>query len=110
MELFLFYYTYVGGIDYIVNISDLTVTFPAGPPVPACMNVTIIDDSISENNERFLLLILPNNVSGVSVGPVSRLQITIIDDDSKLSCSSPAKCKMLARIINALLNLNHRCI
>ena len=72
-----------------MNISDLTVTFPAGPPVPACVNITIIDDSISENDES-LLLILTNNVSGVNAGPVSRLQITIIDDDSKLSCLLPA--------------------
>ena len=65
--------------DYIID--TYSVTFTAGMTT-ASVDVPVIDDSISENNENFDIVIdqssLPNRVS---VGNPDQVTVTILDDD-----------------------------
>jgi len=71
-----------GGIDY--DSGPYTVTFYAGQTI-VLFNVFIIDDSILEKNEMFILNIdiasLPKRV--IVDSPREATVITIVDDDGK---------------------------
>ena len=60
------------------------VTFPANATC-ATFNISIVDDTIYEPNETFMLAInsstLPTNVS---LGYPSQATVTMVDDDGKL--------------------------
>ena len=61
-----------------------TVTFPAGiTRVP--FDIPIINDTISEGNEDFILTINPTSLppTGVSVGSPDQVTVIIRDDDGK---------------------------
>ena len=64
-----------------VKIDSLSLNFPAYSPIGTakCVNVTIIDDNITENNESFsIILEAPKTIN---LFPNSS---KIIDNDSKL--------------------------
>ena len=68
----------------------LTIEFPANTPAGdvSCINVTVIDDGIFEDNE--VASILATNVTGTDViydsfNSDQFVQVTIIDDDSELA-------------------------
>ena len=74
-----------GGEDY--HSGPYSVKFIAGmTEIP--LNVSIVDDVISERNESFNLLInassLPNKVS---VGDHDQATVTIVDNDGKYVCT-----------------------
>ena len=48
-----------------------------------CVNITIIEDFIYEDDEQFLVIFgnLPNSQAGV--GPINQTCITIMDDDGQ---------------------------
>ena len=67
-----------------VKIDSLSLTFPAYSPIGTakCVNITIIDDNITENNESFsIILEAPETIN---LFPNSSKEIVIIDNDSKL--------------------------
>ena len=78
-----------GGVDYISGPHDYVggpyaVKFPAGI-TKVTLNVTIMNDMILENNETFKLSINSNSLSNrVTVEDPSGVNVTIVDNDSKL--------------------------
>ena len=68
-----------GGVDY--GSGPYSVIIPAGK-VDVSFNITIIDDNIFEEEEKFNLTIntsaLPNNVA---IGDLDRTTVTIVDND-----------------------------
>ena len=68
--------------DFISTNTQLSYE-PDGIPVQ-CVNISIVGDSILENNE-FFLVNLTTEDSAVILSP-SKATINIINDDSKLTC------------------------
>ena len=69
-------------VDYDFGLYN--ITFLAGE-TRATFNVTVIDDNIFEDNEKFILNIKPlSNI--VTVGEPSRATVTIVDNDGKYFC------------------------
>ena len=68
-----------GGVDY--GSGPYSVIIPAGQ-VDVSFNITIIDDNIFEEEEKFNLTIntsaLPNNVA---IGDLDHTTVTIVDND-----------------------------
>ena len=59
-----------------------SVTFPANY-TDVSLNITINDDDIPEEKENFALIIDPSSLPRhVNVGNLSRVTVTIMDDDS----------------------------
>jgi len=48
-----------------------------------CFNIPIINDSISERDEEFLVSFQLPPDSGAQTGPLNSTSVSIIDDDSK---------------------------
>ena len=70
------------GNDYISG--PYNVTFDA-QSTRASFDVVIIDDSILESDENFVIAINPTSLpSSVTVGNHSNVRITIMDDEGKL--------------------------
>ena len=74
-------YNYKGNDDY--GPGTYTVTFPAGE-MDVTFDVPIVNDSILEGNEDFILVIdqasLPNRII---LGIPGLATVTIVDDDSE---------------------------
>ena len=68
-----------GGIDYISG--PYTISIPAGIHT-VTFNISIINDTLTENNERFVLTIssLPTDIIR---GDYYQTTIIILDDDGK---------------------------
>ena len=79
-------YCVTGNRDYIFSPSRQNVTFQNGQ-TSVQVSYRIIDDSIVEDNEKFILSIDPSSLpSSVSLGSPSQATVTIQDDDSKWCC------------------------
>lgn len=60
------------------------MTIPAPvTPTEMCFNIPIINDSISERDEEFLVSFQLSPDSGAQTGPLNSTSVSIIDDDSK---------------------------
>ena len=57
--------------------------FPAGVIVVS-LNISIVDDSLLENDEEFVLIIGPFQPPRVVVSNLHQATITIMDNDGKL--------------------------
>lgn len=69
----------VGGSDYS-SIGDRQITFSPGDPTFQSVDVTINDDAIVENNERFTATLTAEN--GVNIRPDgATTTVTIVDND-----------------------------
>ncbi|CAB3981091.1 tandem-95 repeat, partial [Paramuricea clavata] len=69
----------VGGSDYS-SIADRQITFSPGNPTFQSVDVTINDDAIVENNERFTATLTAEN--GVNIRPDrATTTVTIVDND-----------------------------
>jgi len=86
------YYCFYGGhltgegVDYGYSPPRMyNFTFPAGVTCATPdASIPIIDDSISENNEMFYIVILNNSLPyGIKFGSTNRAKVTIEDNDSK---------------------------
>lgn len=76
-------------MDFPENAPQVLVLAPA--ETRACFNITIIDDSITELDELFRVLITsPTGQEGVESGEIKlvelELNITITDDDGMCTC------------------------
>ena len=68
-------------MDY--NSGPYTVTFPAGER-NVSLNISVNDDNIFENNERFALTINASLLpSDVYIGNLNRAIVIIMDNDGK---------------------------
>ena len=73
------YALYVGGTDY--NSKSYSVTFPAGM-TSVLFDIQIIDDSIVESNETFILNIINSSLpSGITASNPSQATVIIRNDD-----------------------------
>ena len=72
------------GSDFFFTSSILT--FPAGDNNPKCISPSVLTDMILEINETYLLNLTTTD-SDVILDP-SSTTVTIVNDDSKLKCSS----------------------
>ena len=82
-----YYHTYLhilyllGGDDYDDSIVE--IIFQPNDTV-VCVDIPIIDDSVLEQNETFIVnLIRPIVSSGTDIGNISRSFLAIQNDDSK---------------------------
>ena len=70
-------------MDY--NSGPYTVTIPAGQ-TNATFDIGIINDTVREGNENFMLTINSSSLpGGVTPGNPDIATVTIVDDDGKLS-------------------------
>ena len=68
-----------GGADY-VSLVNQQITFSPGDPALKAVSVTINNDEIVENNERFAAILTAEN--GVNIRPGgSTTTVTIVDND-----------------------------
>lgn len=85
-----------GGHDY--TFEPFSITFTAGVTI-ATINVTIIDNSICDNNKTFTLAINPYAysllTSNVIIGDPSDATVTILDDGK---CNNMNVCKLDRRV------------
>ena len=70
------------GIDVVVSTFD-TLTFPAGVPSTAAIPVSLIDDTIAEPSEWFLVGISVGSDEGEVISGMGVANITILDNDRK---------------------------
>lgn len=69
--------TAAAGLDF--TYSNQTITFPANSTTPIVLNIPIVNDTITESNETFVLTLTnPNNSALIGTGTST---ITITDDD-----------------------------
>ena len=68
------------GMDY--SGGSFTVTFPDGDSEPKSLSITILDDNIAEDLERFRAT-LSNPTGGATLGLLSETEVVIIDDDRR---------------------------
>lgn len=71
------------GLDYTPTMARVNITADEGSRnlvIDGCLTVNIIDDSIDEENEQFLISIV-NVEAGVKIGEPSKSIITIVDND-----------------------------
>ena len=74
-------HNFTGGVDYIAG--PYPVNFPTGH-TNATLNVTIIDDNISEGNENFNLTIESSSLpSKVNINDLAEAIVTIVDNEGK---------------------------
>ena len=60
------------------------MTIPAfAGPSEVCFNIPVINDSISERDEEFLVSFQVPPDSVAHVGPLNSTRVSIIDDDSE---------------------------
>ena len=72
---------FTGGVDY--NSGPYTVIFPAGD-TNVTLNISIIDDEISEGNEYFNLTIDSSSLpSKIGINDAAQVVVTIVDDEGK---------------------------
>lgn len=74
-----------GGTDF--DDGNITLNFNTSSSSRVCFDPRIIEDSMYEGDEQFLLTFgnLPSDEA--NVGPIEQACITIVDDDSKrLNC------------------------
>ena len=72
-----------GGIDYGYTHVIYNVMFSLGA-ICASFNISINDDTMSENNETFEIVIMERSLPyGVVLGDLYRAAVTIVDNDSK---------------------------
>ena len=68
-----------GGADY-VSLINQQITFSPGDPAFKSVSLTINNDEIVENNERFTAMLTAEN--GVNIRPDGRTtNVTIVDND-----------------------------
>ena len=73
---------YIVGSDYNVDRTTLTFSNSSSSTGQQCITVTVTGDSLTENNENFLIILSP--VPPDIVSQISTLPFTIVDDgDSK---------------------------
>ena len=72
---------HIGGVDYVSG--PYNVTFPAGT-IEVSFDVILIGDKIFESDERFRLSISNSLPGHVTVGDLSMVNVTIVDNDGKL--------------------------
>ena len=71
---------FAAGMDYTIDMADLTVNFPAGAPVERCVPFIVIDDDLArEGNETFRFTINPNPL--VNIIDPDEAEVTIIEND-----------------------------
>ena len=70
------------GEDYDGTSQQVTIPASASPS-EVCFNIQIINDSISERDEEFLVSFQLPLDSGAQVGPLNSTCVSIIDDDSE---------------------------
>ena len=70
--------------DFNCTSHNVSVFFPI-KTTSAALNVTLIDDTVFEDNESFTVTIDPSPKlpSGVAVGVTNEAIVTIVDDDGK---------------------------
>ena len=68
-------------MDYISG--PYSVTFPAGM-MRAEFSISIINDTVFEGNEDFMLVINSSLPTDIRVGYPDQVTVTIVDDDRKL--------------------------
>ena len=72
------------GVDYTINMADLTVTFPAGAPQEQCVPFFAVDDDIAlEGDETFQFVIEPS--PNTQVGSPDMAEVTIVDQDTGMN-------------------------
>ena len=59
-----------------------TLSFGPGDE-ESCVNITIIDDDITEPTERFQIVLQPESDLITTMGQITHSSIFIMDDDSK---------------------------
>ena len=78
------------GTDYIVSTNITEFQFE-GAPQQECIQISILNDEIVEQNESFLVIINTTVTSQtISLNP-QYVFVTIIDDDGKLSLTRQAR-------------------
>ena len=71
---------YIAGVDYVAR--SMTVTVPASSgPGQTCFDIDILDDSVFENDEEFLVSFQIEAGSDAQIGAVASTCVRIIDDD-----------------------------
>ena len=76
--------SFAAGMDYTINMNDLTVTFPAGAPQEQCVPFFAVDDDLAlEGNETFQFVIEPS--PNTQVGSPDMAEVTIIDQDTGMT-------------------------
>ena len=71
----------VGGVDFVA-IVNRQITFSPGDPTIKAIPVTILQDNITENNEKFTVILTAEN--GINVRPgFNTTTVTIEDNDGK---------------------------
>lgn len=73
----------IAGLDYITAMASVSITSDDSSSnlvIDGCLTVDIIDDSIDEENEQFLVSII-NVEADVRIGEPSMSIITIVDND-----------------------------
>jgi hypothetical protein len=72
------------GVDYVAR--SMTVTVPASSgPGQTCFDIDILDDSVFENDEEFLVSFQIEAGSDAQIGAVASTCVRIIDDDDEVS-------------------------
>lgn len=77
-----FLLTCAAGEDYDGSPQQVTIPASAGSS-EVCFNIPVINDSISERDEEFLVSFQVPPDSGVKAGPLNSTRVSIIDDDSE---------------------------
>lgn len=75
-------FLFAAGVDYTVNMADLTITIPAGEPAQQCIPVGIVDDDIPLELPETFTFNFTSLPEGVAPGSVPESIVTIVDDDS----------------------------
>ena len=70
------------GIDVVVSTFD-TLTLPAGGPSVASFPVSLVDDTIAEASEWFLVSLSMGSDEGETIVGMGTANITILDNDCK---------------------------
>ena len=73
------------GVD--VNVATFgSVTLPAGGASTATIPVTLVDDTVAEGSEFFLVRINAGNEEAEVLSGLDVANVTILDNDRKLQC------------------------
>lgn len=73
---------HIVGIDVVLPTSG-TLTLPAGGPSSATIPVSLIEDTIAETSEWFLVRISVSSEEGEIISGTGTANITILDNDRK---------------------------
>ena len=78
--------SHTAGLDYNFLVDNITFPVAAGPTHTMCSNLTILEDSVIENEEIFLVLLEASDPRVSVTEENSRVLVVISDNDDGLWC------------------------